>query len=594
MFVEAAIECRETALTSQWKEDGVRLSLNGSPAPIEAVRSSKDVIRGQLPHLSFGKRVLTPNLVLSGRFPSSMKATVSVTAGTQTHQINLGDSHCIFSGIVFEIDSVDLAEITSVLGSHVENTESITGPEYVALLTEPSLGRLLVDEVERSAALRGSLDHELVDPSGIELNAELFPYQVTGVAAMLTLARADVGSLLGDEMGLGKTLQAIALMCLERHLGQSLVICPGSLIENWKRELETFAPSLSVKVHHGPERLVLSHLFPKTDVVITTYETASADIAFLEDLFFNLVVIDEAQMIKNAAAERSVAVKRLNRRVGVAVTGTPMENTLADMWSLAQFVHPGLLTPFHSFLDDFPDEGRAAERLGRIMNQVTIRRSVEEVAAELPPLVEQHVPFEMDLHTGARYQAVEQSGTGFEVNTSLLVVASHADDSDFSFVETNKNEYLAIQLAQIFGRGEKALVFCSFRRTLDRLQNLVASLFAAEFVEIIDGSTDRIERQNIVDVFSALRTGGVLLLNPRVAGVGLNITAANHVFHYSPNYNPAVTQQATKRSHRNRQTRPVFVHHLFYVDTVEERALDVSTRKVDLAVAVDRGLNEQS
>lgn len=577
---------------SMWQEDGVRLSFDGSAATIDAIRCSKELIRAELPHLSFGRRMLTPSLVAAGQFPSDMKVTVVVTTGTQTERINFDDTHCILGGIIFEIDTAALAEISYALTSHVVNPDSITGPEYIALLTEPSLRHLLIDEIERDAVLARVSDFDLGSPRDFDLKADLYPYQVTGVSAMLCLARSDIGSLLGDEMGLGKTVQAIALICLERHNGQALVICPGSLIENWKRELATFAPSLSVSVHHGPDRRVLQHLFPRTEVVITTYDTAAADIAFLEDLHFNLVIIDEAQMIKNAMAARSQAVKRLCRRIGVAVTGTPVENTLADLWSLAQFIHPGLLDRFESFLADFPDETQAAERLGRVMNQVTIRRSVDEVAGDLPPLIERRVPFEMDSGTEARYRAIEQSGSGLEVNTRLLVTTSHSDDDDFDFAVASKNEYLTIQLEEILNRGEKALVFCSYRMGLQRLQLMVSSILPSHFVEIIDGATDLADRQIIVDSFTASPRGGVLLLNPRAAGVGLNITAANHIFHYSPNYNPAITRQATKRAHRNRQTKPVFVHHLFYLGTVEERALNIADEKVDLALAVDRGIDD--
>jgi SNF2 family DNA or RNA helicase len=520
-----------------------------------------------------------------------MKVSVSVTAGSESELINQTATHCILGGIIYVVDSAALDSINRALQSHVADLNRITGPEYVALLTEPALSQLLVDHVERNSVLTRIADFDLQDPSEFGLSANLYPYQVIGVSAMLNLARSDVGSLLGDEMGLGKTLQAIALMCFERSNGQTLTICPGSLIENWRRELLTFAPSLSVAVHHGPERRVLRHLFPNADVVITTYETASADIAFLEDISFNLVVIDEAQMIKNASAARALAVKRLSRRVGVAVTGTPVENSLADMWSLAQFVHPGLLGRLDDFVAAFPDDTLAAERLGKVMNQVTIRRSVDEVALELPALVEQWVPLHMDPETDSRYSDVAQSGSGLEVNTKLLVIASHSDDQEFTFSSVNKNEYLAIQLEQILNRNEKAIVFCNYRRSLERLRNLITDLFSDKFVEIIDGSTDQSDRQTIVDSFSSWPSGGVLLLNPRAAGVGLNITAANHVFHYSPNYNPAVTRQATKRAHRNRQTKPVFVHHLYYVNTVEERALNIADDKVDLALAVDRGLD---
>lgn len=574
-----------------WTIEEGQLFRGGLPVDIDLLRKCAADLRSSELQLIMSRLMLTPVLVASGDFPGQMSVSLCVRLSDQWCRLSLGQDHLVTGKRVHAVDQELQSRLGELAARHVGDISSMTGPEYVSLLTEPLLQGLLVDGVSRVAAVEavGPVSPATVEASGLQ--ARLYPYQAQGVAAMLVLSQSEVGALMGDEMGLGKTLQVIALLSLELDKGQSLVICPGSLIENWRRELSQFAPHLSVAVHHGPSRGTLPDRFPSSDVVVSTYETVTNDIAFLEERRFNLVVLDEAQMVKNPDASRSIAIKRLQRRIGIAVTGTPLENSLVDLWSLAEFVHPGLLGRRESFLTSFPDESAAAERLGQIMGPVTIRRSVDQVALELPPLIETMRPMRMNQALQNRYDQVRASGDGLEINTQLRVVAAHADEAEDSFAGSQKNEFVLLQLDRILRRSEKALIFCDFRRTLDRLFALLKQEFSSLFVRIIDGQTERSDRQSIVDAFSSESEGAVLLLNPRAAGVGLNITAANHVFHYSPNYNPAVTEQATKRAHRQKQSRPVFVHHLYYLDSVEERAAEIANSKAALADALDEGLS---
>jgi len=573
-----------------WTIEKSQLFRDGRPADLDLLKKCAADLRSSELQLVMSRLMLSPVLVASGDFPGEMCVSLCVWLSDQWYVLSPRQDHLVAGKRVHAVDEELQARLGELAAMHVGDMSAMTGPEYVSLLAEPLLQGLLVDEVTRVAAVEavGPISPATVEASGLQ--ASLYPYQAEGVAAMLVLSQSEVGALLGDEMGLGETLQAIAVLSLEVEKGQSLVICPGSLIENWRRELSQFAPHLSVAVHHGSSRGTLPDRFPASDVVVSTYETVTNDIAFLEERQFNLVVLDEAQMVKNPDASRSTAIKRLQRRIGIAVTGTPLENSLVDLWSLAEFVHPGLLGRKESFLTSFPDESAAAERLGQIMGPVTIRRSVDQVALELPPLIEMMRPMRMDLALQNRYDEVLASGDGLEINTRLRVVAAHADEAEESFEERQKNEFVLLQLDRILRTPEKALIFCDFRRTLDRLFSLLRQKFPSTYVQIIDGKTERSERQSIVDTFSSGSRGAVLLLNPRAAGVGLNITAANHVFHYSPNYNPAVTEQATKRAHRQKQRRPVFVHHLYYVDSVEERAAEIASSKAALADALDDGL----
>jgi SNF2 family DNA or RNA helicase len=249
------------------------------------------------------------------------------------------------------------------------------------------------------------------------------------------------------------------------------------------------------------------------------------------------------------------------------------------------------------FESQFPDDVTAARRLGEIVQPVTIRRKVLDVARDLPELVEIKIPFEMPDALRRRHLQIESTGTSrLAVDTPLRVLCAHAekDGAELDLFEMPKIEHVLAVLSELAENGEKALVFAPFQMTLDRLSTLVGREVAkAKFVEVMDGRMPAANRQRLVDSFNGFHGSGVLFLNPRAAGVGLNITGANHVIHFSPEYNPQVTEQATARAYRRMQEKTVFVHHFYYRDSIEDGARQIAEDKSALAQALDVGINEE-
>jgi SNF2 family DNA or RNA helicase len=428
------------------------------------------------------------------------------------------------------------------------------------------------------------------------LQATLYPYQERGVAFLRFVAGQDIGCVLADEMGLGKTLQVIALFAAEVMVDRkpNLVICPGTLVENWRRELARFAPTLSVLIHTGQDRAGTAKGFAGADVVVTTYDTTIRDVVLLESVDWNVVAADEAQAIKNPDAQRTAALKTLPRRVSIAVTGTPVENRLQDLWSICDFALPGLLGRLEQFTSKFDDEVSDARRLGDVVAPLILRRRVAEVAKDLPERIEIPQPIYSTDDFGALYEAVRQealheygAGAGIVATTKLrmlcthpsLVVDWHSDPTE----GVPKLQRLLEILEEIFLAGEKAIIFTTYQKMTDLILKCLREQWQSGHFNCIDGRIPIEERQGAVDLFAEHTGYGALVLNPKAAGTGLNITAANHVIHYNPEWNPAVTDQASARSYRRKQTRPVTIHHLFLAGTIEEAIINRSMLKRELA-----------
>lgn len=427
----------------------------------------------------------------------------------------------------------------------------------------------------------------------------LYPYQNDGLRWLQTISREDLGGILADEMGLGKTVQIAALFSAESAEGRkpSLVVAPGTLLENWRRELGRFAPSLEVSVHRGRDRTGFPSELRNLDVAVTSYDTLTRDLPMFRAIDWNVVVLDEAQAIKNPETRRAIAAKRLPRRVGLAVTGTPVENRLSDLWSLTDFALPDFLGPQAAFEAGFQNDEDSASRLERLISPILLRRRVADVAADLPPLITVPQVMELDAEQAAAYEAVRQSTieqygerADLVVLTRLRMFCTHprlvgetgarSDPSD----QSSKYLRLTEILQEIVDNGEKAILFTSFNDMADMLVQDLPSRFGIP-VAVIDGRTPVDQRQAVVDSFSGVHGGALLVLNPRAAGTGLNVTAANHVIHYNLEWNPAVEDQASARAYRRGQTRPVTVHRLYYADTVEEVINDRLDRKRQLASA---------
>lgn len=439
------------------------------------------------------------------------------------------------------------------------------------------------------------------------LAATLFPYQARGVQWMWETIRHTGGLILADEMGLGKTLQIIALLLLEppEPDAPALIVCPTSLIANWVREFERFAPGVTVKVHRGAGRAGIYRELQQTSVVVTTYDTLVNDISIFSSFEWSWVICDEAQAIKNPASNRRNAIISVPRRRAIPMTGTPVENTLLDLWSLADFAIPGLLGSRREFEAAYPDSLESAQAVARFTDPVILKRRVSDVAGDLPERINVDLPLELGDLLAEHYLAVREATlakypvAGALVATlQLQLVCAHPwlrldtendDGDDASVVRaaelplmTPKMDRAVNLLQEAFANGRKVLVFALFNRIGDLLKD-ASTEFASAYWGAINGSTPQEERQSIIDQFTNHEGPGCLILNPKAAGAGLNITAATVVIHFTPVWNPALEAQASARAHRRGQTQPVTLYRLFYKDTVEEVMIDRSLWKSELA-----------
>ncbi len=426
-----------------------------------------------------------------------------------------------------------------------------------------------------------------------DLRGELRSYQRAGVDWLQFLREARLGALLADDMGLGKTLQAICVLT-----PRSLVVAPTSLLHNWAEELERFRPGLRVQIFHGPRR----QLEPDIDVVLTSYAILRIDNALLGAERWSTLVLDEAQNIKNAESQSAQAAFALPADFRIALTGTPVENRLEELWSQLHFLNPGLLGGRSDFEQRYArpigeaDAG-AAERLRERIRPFVLRRLKRDVAPELPPRTDVVLHCELDESERAVYDAVRAAGVAaavaqlragggvmaaLEVLLRLrqaachpsLVPGQHADQS-------TKLALLAERIEQAAADGHRALVFSQWTALLDLVEPVLRGI-SIEF-ERLDGSTR--DRAGVVRRFSDENGPPVMLVSLKAGGTGLNLTAADHVFLLDPWWNPAVEDQAADRAHRIGQTRPVVIHRLVARNTVEEGILALHARKRALSEA---------
>jgi len=425
----------------------------------------------------------------------------------------------------------------------------------------------------------------------------LYPYQKDGFRWLNLIAEEHIGGILADEMGLGKTVQVIALFAREKARGERpfLVIAPATLLENWRREIAKFAPKLSAYIHRGPDRTGFPSYLREQDVVLVSYGTVIRDKFLLEMIDWRTVVLDEAQAIKNPEAKRTEAVKKLPRDISIAMTGTPVENRLTDLWSITDFALPGYLGSLDEFENRFPSNEEGASKLEPIVSPVMMRRRVAQVADDLPDRIDVPQVVNMDAAASKEYEDIrKRTKREYESNAGLVALNRLRMFCTHPFLMNERNgdparysakyRRLVEILEEIFDNGRKALIFTSFLKMSDLLAEDLCERFEV-YLNQIDGRTDQEKRHPIIDDFSSTDQPAVLILNPRAAGTGLNITAANHVIHYNLEWNPAVEDQASARAHRRGQDLPVTIHRLYYADTVEDVMNDRLHRKRDVAEA---------
>ncbi len=506
-----------------------------------------------------------------------------------------------------ELES-EVSERLRAMEPYVRNTK---GRMEVGALSVPALAEVMgeintppawIDVVRRAREAGGQQP-----PIPAALQAELRPYQAEGFVWMARLAAWGAGAVLADDMGLGKTVQTIALLLHRAAEGPALVIAPTSVTHNWRRELARFAPSLTVRsLRAAGGGVELSDLGPGM-VVVTSYGLTVIEQEALVKRRFATLVIDEAQVIKNPASQRSKAVRALQAGWRIALTGTPVENHLGDLWAVMAAVAPGLLGSWESFRERWMGAtGSGLDGLRRLVRPFVLRRSKADVLTELPPKTEVVIDVELSaperrIYEDARLAATaELRGLGAELGsaagrfhvlaaiTRLRQLASDAAlvVSDAEPPPSSKLARFADLAAALVEEGHSAIAFSQFVRLLDRAE-LALSGRGVPFSRL-DGSTPSEARGDIVDRF---QSGGpsLLLVSLRAGGTGLNLTAADHVFHLDPWWNPAVEDQATDRAHRIGQTKPVTVFRMVSRGTIEAAILGLHADKRGLAAAILEG-----
>jgi SNF2 family DNA or RNA helicase len=453
-----------------------------------------------------------------------------------------------------------------------------------------------------------------VQPSGF--TGKLREYQREGLGWMQFLTRFGFGGCLADDMGVGKTIQVLALLETRREQraaagnGEagprrpSLVVVPRSLVFNWKEEAARFTPKLSVLDHTGLARNT-DH-FVRHDVVLTTYGTLRRDAARFQNIEFDYLILDEAQAIKNSETESAKAVRLLKGRHRLALSGTPVENHLGELWSLFEFLNPGMLGSAGVFklaggAMRNPDQ-ETRQLLAHALRPFILRRTKEQVASELPAKTEQTIYCEMEAAQRKLYnelrayyrdsllKKVDEQGLAkskmhvLEALLRLRQAACHPGllDESRAHEPSAKLEVLLAQLSEVLEEGHKALVFSQFTSLLALVRERL-DVRRVPYAYVDGGTTNR---KAEVDRFQTDPQCPLFLLSLKAGGLGLNLTAAEYVFLLDPWWNPAVESQAIDRAHRIGQTQRVFAYRLIARDTVEEKVLELQKTKRDLAAAI--------
>lgn len=495
--------------------------------------------------------------------------------------------------------------IRQMLGGEVP--EELSFPDVIRLirLENPDIPVAAEESVFLSAgSAAGDLRPEQEIPG---LNATLFPYQAQGVSWMHQTIRHTGGLILADEMGLGKTIQIIALLLSDKpeNSRPALIICPTSLIANWRNEILKFGPELSVLIHRGHNRTGIAAGLQRAQVVLSTYDTVVNDISIFAGMTWSWLICDEAQALKNPDSGRRRAVSKIPRQRTIPMTGTPVETSLLDLWSLTDLAIPGLLGSREDFEAGHPDSEDSARALARLTDPVVLRRKVRDVAGDLPERIDIDIPLELGDELSRRYDEVlaetleKYPVAGNLVATGQLQLfcahpwlqgSGEPDENDNAGIDTSskmplftpKIERAVAILEEAFRNGRKVLLFAVFNRCGDIIREAAEGRLPDAYWGAINGSTPQEERQPIVDAFAEHNGPGCLVLNPKAAGAGLNITAATIVIHFTQAWNPALEAQASARAHRRGQTEPVYIYRLFYEDTIERVMIDRSEWRREL------------
>jgi superfamily II DNA or RNA helicase len=435
------------------------------------------------------------------------------------------------------------------------------------------------------------------------LRAELRDYQVEGYTWLSRLAQMGIGACLADDMGLGKTIQAIAVTLERAALGPSLVVAPTSVCWNWLSEMNRFAPTLNAVQFNGNNRQELAKSLKPHDVLVTSYGLLIQESELLSSIEWNIIVLDEAQAIKNVVTKRSRAAMGLKGNFRIATTGTPIENHLSELWTLFNFINPGLLGSMQRFNTRFAipieryNSRDASKRLKKLIQPFMLRRLKSQVLEELPPRTEVVLQVEMSSEESAFYEALRRQALEkietesapaaqqhFKILAEITKLRQAACNPRLvipdSALPSSKLEVFGDIVSELLENRHKALVFSQFVGHLDLIREYLDNRKIS--YRYIDGSTPPKERKEEVDRFQA-GDGELFLISLKAGGLGLNLTAADYVIHMDPWWNPAVEDQASDRAHRIGQQRPVTIYRLVTKGSIEEKIVKLHQEKRDLA-----------
>lgn len=465
-------------------------------------------------------------------------------------------------------------------------------------------------------------------PPPPDLQAELRPYQLRGYSWLAFLRRYGLGACLADDMGLGKTVTTIAFLlhtkAESRNIQSALVVCPTSVVGNWQREIQRFAPGLKTYIHQGTERTIgeaFENQLKNVDVVLTSYPLLARDRETLETVQWSTVILDEAQNIKNSATKQAQAARALKSDYHIALTGTPVENRLTELWSILHFLNPGYLGGEKTFRQRFAnpieklDNADAAKRLKRLTAPFILRRLKTDPAiiSDLPEKMEMKVYTNLTTEQGTLYEAVvkdvmerieradeddddmSRRGLVLSLLMQLKQICNHPAQylKDGSSLDgrSGKLSRLTEMLEEVYAVDDRALIFTQFAEMGELLRAHLRAMFHDEPLWL-HGGTKVKEREDMIRRFQAERGPKIFILSLKAGGVGLNLTRANHVFHFDRWWNPAVENQATDRAFRIGQTRNVQVHKFVCAGTLEEKIDEMIESKKALAeriVGADEG-----
>ncbi|GIX42624.1 MAG: hypothetical protein KatS3mg129_2357 [Leptospiraceae bacterium] len=503
------------------------------------------------------------------------------------------------------------------LKSFIENPPSINVSEIIhSIFTETYNGSPICINKSTKKQIEEFKKISLISLP-FSIRGKLREYQLYGYSWMYKNIKLGFGCILADDMGLGKTLQSIALLAklkeenlLKKY--KALVIIPTTLITNWNNEIQKFCPDLKVYIYHGQKREIENNHY---DIVLTTYGVIRSDIEKLSSIRWSIIIIDEAQNIKNPNAQQTKAIKKLKANCRIALSGTPVENRLSEYWSIFDFVNPGYLGSLNQFIQNYArpieiDHNKnVLEKFKLITTPFLLRRvkTDKNIINDLPEKIENKLYCNLTVEQVSLYKStvdilfsnieklegINRKGIILKLLLHLKQICNHPSqftkDKNYDYRRSGKLQLLIQILENIYENDEKVLIFTQYQEMSDILKEILEVQFNKKILQIHGGINSK-KRAYIVDLFQNHKQYDTLILTLKAGGVGLNLTAANNVIHYDMWWNPAVENQATDRAYRIGQNKNVMVYKLITKHTLEEKIKEIIDQKKELAeITIEKG-----